>query len=78
MDMYLTASQFGKYPRLATSTSVNNCYTTSHSLPNLEEFCHIKPMTSKVQRKLKIIEPLTEKTWGRVSEHKIAEKSAEY
>ena len=26
MDIYLTASQFGKYPGLATSTSVNNCY----------------------------------------------------
>ena len=26
MDIYLTASQFGKYSRLATSTSVNNCY----------------------------------------------------
>ena len=26
MDIYLTASQFGKYPGLTTSTSVNNCY----------------------------------------------------
>ena len=26
MDIYLTASQFGKYPGIATSTSVNNCY----------------------------------------------------
>ena len=26
MDIYLTASQFGKYPGLPTSTSVNNCY----------------------------------------------------
>ena len=26
VDIYLTASQFGKYPGLATSTSVNNCY----------------------------------------------------
>ena len=29
MDIYLTASQFGKYPGLATSTSVNNCYVVS-------------------------------------------------
>ena len=26
MDIYLTASQFGKYPGLATDTEVNNCY----------------------------------------------------
>ena len=26
MDIYLTALQFGKYPRLTTSTSVNNCF----------------------------------------------------
>ena len=26
MDVYFTASQFGKLPGLATSTSVNNCY----------------------------------------------------
>ena len=30
-----------------------------------KKFCHIEPMTSKVQPKLQIIEPLTEKTWGR-------------
>ena len=26
VNIYLTASQFGKYSGLATSTSVNNCY----------------------------------------------------
>ena len=26
VDIYLTASQFGKYQELATSTSVNNCF----------------------------------------------------
>ena len=26
LDIYLTASQFGKYSRLATDTEVNNCY----------------------------------------------------
>ena len=26
MDIYLIASQFGKYPGLTTSTSENNCY----------------------------------------------------
>ena len=26
MDIYLIASQFGKYPGLPNSTSVNNCY----------------------------------------------------
>ena len=26
MDIYLAASRFGKYPPLATSTSVNSCY----------------------------------------------------
>ena len=33
MDIYLTASQFGKWLRLATSTSVNNCYLFSDSPP---------------------------------------------
>ena len=35
-------------------------------------------MTSKAQRKLQIIELLTDKTFGRVSENKMAEQSAEH
>ena len=30
VDNYLAASQLGKYPRLATSSSVNNCYLVSN------------------------------------------------
>ncbi|CAH3140169.1 unnamed protein product, partial [Porites lobata] len=31
----------------------------------VDQICHFEQMTSKVQPKLKITEPLTEKTWGR-------------
>ena len=44
-----------------------------------KEFCRIEPMTSKVQPKLQIIEPLTEKTcfcFG--GENKMAELSAKH
>ena len=34
MDIYLTALQFGKYPGLATSTSVNNCYLATDTEVN--------------------------------------------
>ena len=42
MDIYLTASQFGKYSGLATSTSVNNCYLAiSWSLPPVAASCAV-------------------------------------
>ena len=39
---------------------------TSYCRLNLEEFCDTELMTSIVQQNCQIIEPLTEKTWGRV------------
>ena len=30
VNIYLAASQLGKYARLATSTSVNNCYISAY------------------------------------------------
>ena len=36
MDIYLTASQFGKYPGLAASTLVNNCYSFYSSCPGTD------------------------------------------
>ena len=38
---------------------------TSYCRPNLEEFCDLWKMTSIVQQNCQIIEPPTEKTWGR-------------
>ena len=57
MDIYLTASQFGKYSRLATSTSVNNCYLIYNQLQKrletlkLYKLIQVEPPCATISRK---------------------------
>ena len=53
MDIYLTASQFGKYPGLATSTSVNNCKKQIIT-PKLSMLMHTRKGTTLVTQQEKV------------------------